>query len=191
MTNQRSSAGGDKPAATLKAEIQAAADRGYRFYVYTLSDAQGVFYVGKGQRNRVFQHEKMQSTEQNWKKLTRLANGVPNKAILAFFRDECDAYGHERELIAAGADTLTNMQPGQHNRREVAIAHARSMLARLRSLESWRASISQRNLRWVQETFGSLDALYEKTVNALKQQIAEPQSTELIVRDDGTYEWVW
>jgi hypothetical protein len=191
MTILRSSAGGDKPAATLKAEIQAAAAQGYRFYVYTLSDAHGVFYVGKGQRNRLFQHEKMPSTEQNWKKLTRLALGVPDKAILAFFRDECDAYGYESELIAAGADVLTNMQPGQHNRREVAISHARAMLARLRSLESWRASISARNLRWVQEAFGSIDALYEKTVATLQQKIAAPQSTAMIVRDDGTWEWVW
>jgi hypothetical protein len=169
MTNQRSSAGGSEPTVNLKAEIKAAAGHGFRYYVYTLSDTQGVFYVGKGKGARVFQHEQLLPHERNAAKITRLVacDLEPAKAIVAFFRAEDDAYAFERTLIAEGSN-LTNATPGRRSSRDSAVERANALLARLSAL-----------------TGPLADAL-----RARVQELARnPNPVSVLVRPDGSSVW--
>lgn len=90
-----------------------------RFYVYTLASQEGtVFYVGKGQGNRMDAHERNARNEVDTytcRKIRKVWNsgGQIIKTKVAFFDDEDAAFEKEKELIAFyGRDTLTNLTDG-------------------------------------------------------------------------------
>jgi hypothetical protein len=93
-----------------------------RWYVYALSDPRdgAVFYVGKGCRDRMHQHEREAAKPETRysKKIDRIraivAEGCEvQKQMLAKFWDEQAAYDHETDLIdEIGLANLTNVLPG-------------------------------------------------------------------------------
>ena len=88
-----------------------------RFYVYELKDPRddSVFYVGKGQRMRAWQHAADVRKERgsNDRKLSRIrdihaAGFEPIVRKVAEYDDEADAFAHEADLIASTSG-LTNI----------------------------------------------------------------------------------
>lgn len=119
-------------------EITNAAANGYRFYVYTLTDNTGVFYIGKGTKGRLFNHAALLETDSNKAKQARLraANDV-RYDVIAYFNDEGSAYRHEASLIR---DTkgLTNIALGDWVAPiERARMQARDLLTRLIPFKQW------------------------------------------------------
>lgn len=90
------------------------------FYVYTLADPRDgtVFYVGKGCRGRLDQHEKEARCGVHSRKCERIrqievAGQSIVKVRIAQFEDEQEAYDFETEEIARiGLANLTNVMPG-------------------------------------------------------------------------------
>lgn len=93
-----------------------------KWYVYTLVDPRDgqVFYVGKGCRGRIHQHEKDAANPNAVcsKKINKIkelwdAGCEVQKGFHAFFWDEQAAYDCETDLIEEiGLDSLTNLLPG-------------------------------------------------------------------------------
>ena len=88
-----------------------------RFYVYELVDPRcgSVFYIGKGQGLRAWQHmrEAKKGRGNNHRKLARINEIVgcglqPSVHKVAEYDEEADAFEHEAEAIAA-ASGLTNI----------------------------------------------------------------------------------
>ena len=92
------------------------------FYVYRLIDprSNSVFYVGKGQKNRIHQHEKdaLKAVGVCSEKIKRIKDIWADecevqKEFVAYFWDEQAAYDFETDLIEEiGLDNLTNVLPG-------------------------------------------------------------------------------
>lgn len=123
----------DGAAASLRAEIRLAAQHGHKFYVYSLADADGVFYIGKGQRNRVFSHGSRFDRANPAKNLRLATAQRVERTVLAYFTCERAALQCERELIASHGAALTNILSGgtPQDPRERAIAIASEILVRL------------------------------------------------------------
>lgn len=94
-----------------------------RYYVYRLVDPRDgqTFYIGKGCKNRAWQHTKdvKRGVRCNGKKQLRihdiLASGLePEVKIVRERMGEDEALLLERQLIAEERETLTNAQPGQN-----------------------------------------------------------------------------
>lgn len=91
-----------------------------RFYVYFLRDPadDAVFYVGKGNGNRVSHHEGEARRGKAGKKCERIrtiwSNGAQVKGeVIKWFDSEDDAFTYEAKCIAdIGLHNLTNAQPG-------------------------------------------------------------------------------
>lgn len=115
------------------------------FYVYRLIDPrdQRAFYVGKGQGDRAWQHEREVRSDRpshNAAKCRRiasiLAEGLSVQIdIVDEFESEADALACEWELVDADP-TLTNVMPGGIGRAESPEARTRRLLARKR-LINW------------------------------------------------------
>lgn len=94
--------------------------RAEQFYVYELIDPRNgaVFYIGKGSRNRIDQHEREAIGGKHSRKcnLIREIMGygyLIDKRIVQYFADEAAAYKFEADHIEAiGLDRLTNVIPG-------------------------------------------------------------------------------
>src|SRR3990167_5545706 len=101
------------PKQQLLDEIGNAAKHGYPFYVYTLADGKGVFYVGKGKGARVFQHQKLQGFDANTAKIARIrACGVALvHSVVAYFTNAGEAFSAESLMIRT-LDGLTNLALG-------------------------------------------------------------------------------
>lgn len=163
----------------LRDQISAAAARGYSFYVYTLSDAAGVFYVGKGTRGRVLTHG-ARHDRHNARKLERLqmAGAAVDRRVVAFFQTEAAAYVCEREWIRERRATLTNVTNGGRDAREAAQARARLDAQRFlelrRRLPEW--------LHWF------VDAIIDVTT----REAENPTPTRILVRHDrSSKELAW
>jgi hypothetical protein len=89
-----------------------------KFYVYTLAYPDGkVFYVGKGKKNRVDQHEKEAARQCGCPKCCAIrsiwtAGGAVVKAIVFETANENEAYAHERAMIIAARADLCNRTDG-------------------------------------------------------------------------------
>lgn len=123
----------------LLAEISNAAGRGYAYYVYTLSDSDGVFYVGKGRAGRVFTHGRPSPRDSNARKKQRVetAGDSLRHVMLAYFNDEGAAYAFETAEIRRRPG-LTNILLGDLlTPIERARARAQDMLDRMVPYERW------------------------------------------------------
>lgn len=104
-----------------------------RFYVYELIDPRcgSVFYVGKGQRNRIDAHEREARKGKRSKKCDRIrsieAAGLQVlKQKASLHHDEAEAYLAEAELVSIyGLENLTNSLPGGQGAYSVALEELR------------------------------------------------------------------
>lgn len=90
-----------------------------RFYVYALIDPRtnAQFYIGKGQKQRAWAHEKCARRGQSGKKNDFIReiiaeNLVPIVQIIQRFDKEQDAYKFEKKLIREKRGTLLNITHG-------------------------------------------------------------------------------
>jgi len=177
--------------AALKADIAAAEAAGHRFYVYTLSDSDGLFYVGKGSGQRLFAHERNTATDKNSFKAARISAAGPSlrREILAFFEDEGCAYGFESELISENRQQLTNLGAGFTDPRERAKARAREMLARLVPFNMSMAKHS--GLRLPALGANSAREVYDLIVRELRAEAENPTPTTITVGPCGRVSLGW
>ena len=163
----------------LHGEIRKAALSGYPYYVYSLSDAGGEFYVGKGKGYRVFEHGSRCDTC-NPEKSARIAqvgrDGV-TRTVLAYFSDEYAAYAHERALIAENAAHLTNITHGFDDPRARASHSALEMLKRVRPFAEWHPLTPA----W----------LFKSIVDALVREVEDPTPPYFIRQEDGKFAPSW
>lgn len=104
-----------------------------RFYVYELIDPRcgSVFYVGKGQRNRIDAHMAEARKGKRSRKCARIraieAAGLDvMKQKVAYFHDEAEAYLAEAELVDSyGLENLTNSIPGGQGAYSIALEELR------------------------------------------------------------------
>lgn len=140
-----------------------------RFYVYILSDDGTPFYVGKGQKSRVHQHEKEAKKNCECPKCQRIravwASGFEiTKSIVFESDDETEVMQRERDLIAHyGLGNLCNRSSGGQRgggghheyiqestlRIKLCAEFKRTRLDRMRGIEKlyWRKEMR----RWVDE----------------------------------------
>ena len=116
-----------------------------KFYVYELVDPRDgtVFYVGKGQKNRIDAHEREAAKGVHSRKCDRIrsiwaSSGEVERHIVSRHEDENEALRAEFDLIASyGLVNLTNVLPGGPMEHEVYLTHlaAASERARLKDHE--------------------------------------------------------
>jgi hypothetical protein len=104
-----------------------------KFYVYTLIRPDGrIFYVGKGQGNRIYNHEwearrghkchKCNVIRKIWESGDHIG-----KEVVYRTHDEQAAYDYERDMInEIGFQNLTNLVPGGNNSQRVFIDPGKS-----------------------------------------------------------------
>jgi hypothetical protein len=164
----------------LQADIQAAAQAGYPFYVYALSDDDGVFYIGKGQRNRVFAHGK-RGDKSNAAKLLRIASaGLVVREVLAYFNCERASLDCERERIAELREHLTNIASGgtHQDPRQAASDFAASLLAQAVPLEQYNPP------PWLTDKASARKA-YALFLDALRREVAMPTPSVIELDHDA------
>lgn len=161
-------------------QIAQAAARGFRYYVYELEDADGVFYVGKGCGRRVLSHG-LAGDRTNHAKLLRIqrAGAGLRRRVVAFFSTEAAALKHEADLIADGLESLTNILGGSmaQGSEEAAKARAQGMLERMAPRHLYRAP------GWISQADAL--AIYDHMVEFLKRQIACPTPTSITRGPNG------
>lgn len=155
---------------SVRVEIASAAARGYQFYVYTLSDDRGVFYVGKGKGGRLLAHK---ATDRNGAKALRIAQAGGNlqRAVVAYFEDESAAYSHESSLIEELRDELTNISGGLVTSLESAVAAWRASLAMLKPYGEWVSTASERQLAMAVMLGGSTLRFHRQTRASILRSI--------------------
>jgi hypothetical protein len=159
----------------LRADIAAARAAGYLFYVYTLSDMEGVFYIGKGTKHRLFDHERLSACDRNAVKQARIrVGGEPVKAILAFFKDEAAALAFEAGCIEESRDTLTNIAGGAITTDQVVRARAQELLDGMLSFDDWAPRLSPMGMVSCARVAGSVRAFYDRLRAAAEQVVANP-----------------
>jgi hypothetical protein len=178
-------------ASSVREDIASAARAGYRYYVYTLSDASGLFYVGKGCGQRVFAHERATATDCNPFKAARIAAAGADlhRSILAFFEDEGFAYGFESSVIAEHRYQLTNLGPGFADPIERAKAKAREMLARVVPFEMSMAKYS--TFRMPERGANTAREMYDLLVSELRKEATDPSPTIITIAADGRATFGW
>lgn len=178
---------------TLKQEIRSAATAGFRFYVYTLADESGVFYVGKGTADRVFHHGKDASNRWKQARIASAGGGEHiQRAVLAYFVGADDAIEFESCLIQEGADSLTNIMGGARGfgrSREELQAIYRGILKGIPPFERT-ALASPRP--WL--GFPTIDdgrRFYDNVVAAIRREVLDPSPTEVERLPDGSISLAW
>lgn len=166
----------------VRGQIALAARRGYPYYVYTLADSQGVFYVGKGKGARVFQHGRL-GTDMNARKLARIAGCAaagPRRQVIAFFRDEAAALTCEATHIAEQRDSLTNILPGgiRLTPKERAQFKAWQSLQRVVPRDQYKPPA------WLDKATALM--VYDLIVATLEKLVVEPDPTTIQINKDGS-----
>ncbi len=136
----------DKENTSLMHSIKKAKEKGYRFYCYCLIDPRdnSIFYIGKGTKNRILQHEKdvIKGRIQNPAKTVKVREilnecGYLRKQIIAFSKNECDAFDVERLHIQLYGYQLTNSQSPRINKIEQSKQEAKYCLSRVIPINVW------------------------------------------------------
>ncbi len=131
----------------IKQIIKVAESNGYKFYCYYLIDPrdESVFYVGKGTKDRIFNHERnvFNGKIQNLSKTVKIREilrecGYVKKQIVAFSNNEFDAYSVERLHIHVHYQNLTNSQPPRINRVEQSKNEAKYCLSQVVPFDLWK-----------------------------------------------------
>lgn len=162
----------------LRQDIESAKGRGFPFYVYTLADASGVFYVGKGTGGRLFQHERLSNFDRNAVKKQRImASGEPQKTIIGFFRDAGAALECEAERIKEGRDHLTNIARGTITWDQSAKARMQLLLDNMAQFDVWSAGLSQQKAQFCIGFAGSLRRFYDLLLAAIQAEALSPTPT--------------
>ena len=168
-------------------------------YVYTLADADGVFYIGKGRGRRMFHHAKEALRGKPGPKCDRIRQAMGRGEQLVYsvigeFSNDSEACEFERAAIAAH-DRLTNLTKGgegkNYSPREAIKAKARRMLSRMRSFESWASDLSDAKKKAICAVFGSIDAFYKTVRSEVVRQSVSPFPNVLSVGDDGSLAMWW
>lgn len=172
----------------LRLAIEAAKDRGYPFYVYTLADADGVFYVGKGTGGRLFQHERLSTLDRNAAKKARImAFGVPEKAIIGFFRDAAAALECEAERIKESRDELTNIAGGSTTWDQSAKARMQLLLNNMAQFDVWAVRLPQQKAQFCIGFAGSLRRFYDLFLAAIQAEAQNPTPASFFQPHAMTY----
>lgn len=165
----------------LLAEISNAAQSGYPFYVYTLADKAGVFYVGKGTKARLFQHQTLPKSDKNTAKLARIrASGqMLTHTIVAYFSGSEDALAHEATLIR-DLDGLTNLALGDPlSPFEKAQLKAKDILDRIVPFEQWNPPAGAVEVFLKHLGLETPRQYYDHMIRELKAQIKDPSPTSI------------
>ena len=163
----------------LLAKISNAAQSGYPFYVYTLADDSGVFYVGKGTKARLFEHQKLHKSDTNTAKQARIrACGQSlTHSIAAYFSDAGEAYSHESRLIQE-MDGLTNLALGDPmSPYEKAQLKAGDILSRIVPFEQWNPPMTALTSFLKHLGLSTPRQYYDRMIRELKAEIEEPCPT--------------
>lgn len=175
------------PHIRLVDSIKGAAAHGHSFYVYTLADTGGVFYVGKGKGRRIFAHGKPDAQDTNYTKQLRIQEAERvERAVVAFFREEWAAYAFERELIAQHGPGLTNIASGCTASAEASRARLLLLKSKLAPLEVWRTTASAWQRDMAIELHGSVEAFYSAFTTELDRLLTYGSPTTLFVPFAGT-----
>jgi hypothetical protein len=169
------------PKQQLFNEISNAARSGYPFYVYSLADQDGVFYIGKGKGRRVFQHEALADSDTNVAKRARIRASGNNldRQVIAYFIAQEDAYTFESSLIL-GSSGLTNrylleyVSPMEKTRNK-----AQDMLARIAPFEDWHPRKEYLDMFLKVMGFATPRELHDWIVADLKAEIENPTPTSI------------
>lgn len=169
----------------LSSEISNAARNGHPFYVYALSDTQGVFYIGKGTKNRLFDHFARREKDTNKAKQQRLmASSSVVHTVLAYFNDEESAYRHEATLIRE-TKGLTNIALGDWLEPiERVREQARGMLNRIVPFEQCTPTKEASALIAAMGAASARD-LYDRIKGEILKQISNPAPTSISFGKDG------
>jgi hypothetical protein len=151
------------------------------FYVYHLVDPRSdeVFYVGKGQRNRILEHEKEARRGGDHPKCDVIRSiwddGLEVKRIkVRQFKDEREAYDFEAlEIARIGLHRLTNLQAGGGtacgNKSVEPIYAARVLLKYLARVLKFKAAGHKLNQPWQ----AALEAMLPHTLSRLLEKFGE------------------
>jgi len=177
----------------IRNQIEKASAHGFPFYVYALEDAQGVFYIGKGTRSRVFAHEREARTKPlNAAKCARIrkSNFEISYRVLAYFNDEQAAYGFEREQIKAH-ESLTNVAPGCGDRKQAVIEQFRLMLENVVPFEE--TALAKNPDRFPYKLMGAKTArdFYDRLISEIKKEIANPTPRTITIGRDNSVRYGW
>lgn len=168
------------PKQQLLLEISNASARGYSFYVYSLSDGEGVFYVGKGSGDRVLHHQRLPESDKNTAKKARIrsAGNALEHCITAYFKHEDDAYRHEASLISE-LPCLTNIALGDYVAPiDRARMHAQTILDRIVPFEQWKPGEYFEAFKKVTGCTSERD-FYDRMVKELQDEIRQPSPTSI------------
>ena len=163
----------------LSVKISNAAKAGYPFYVYTLSDDAGVFYVGKGTKARLFQHQKLLDSDKNAAKITRIRASGKSLAhsVVAYFSNSGEAFSYESKLIG-DIEGLTNISLGDPvTPYEKAKLKATEILSRIVPFDQWAPPVAVIEQFMAQLGLCTPRQYYDLMVRELKAQIEDPCPT--------------
>ncbi len=140
------------------------------FYVYELLDPRdlSVFYVGKGQGDRIGQHVRNARAGRvdNVEKYRRIkaihAAGLSVvERIASRHETEAQAFAAERVAIASLRAGLTNIVGGTKSNAEATAERATAELERTKPFEEWERTIHPKQRQAVEASMGSLRAFYD------------------------------
>jgi len=139
-------------------------------YVYSLTDPTTgeVFYIGKGNNNRLYAHEKEARRGISGAKCDRIRTilGMGRSvqySILGEYNTDKEAYSAEKCFIASH-DGLTNIMSGGGGERVSSQDKAKTMLGRMKTYDDWISDMSDSTRKLVINVFGSTKQRYEYMV---------------------------
>jgi len=172
-------------------------------YVYGLIDPRtgGMFYVGKGNGDRMNLHETPARRGKPGRKndLIReiLASGLRVRAvILEEFDNDDEAFAAEKRLIAEHKGTLLNMNGGGGGQYGLGAfgyfkAKARRNLKGLLPFEVWALTASREAQEFCIKYAGSLRGFYDKIKAEMEAEAIQPSPNTLTIHQDGSHELGW
>lgn len=168
-------------------------------YCYALADQFGiVFYIGKGIRDRMYQHEKEAHRGGGGEKCQRIreilkSGGDVQYSVLGVYESHSEAFNAEREFIAAHKG-LTNVRPGGggvRDAKERICQQAVKLLAKLKPFHEWEPAIPAELRSAITNVFGSPRAAYQLFLDELTNACSHPAPTSVVVGSNGMAEFEW